>query len=186
MRQPDRTTNIALVGVGNTFRKDDGIGIAIARRLRDRLKSPAGAVTNHQALSIQVGESSGEGADLMGRFEHADRVYLFDAVMTSKAGTQPGTVHRLEASEQHFPSDFFKYSSHAFSLAEAVELARILDRLPPSLIVFGVEAADYGYGEELTPAVDTAGDEVVERVLIELKGLEDGIKNSGVRIQNPE
>jgi len=164
-----RTTNIVLVGVGNSFRRDDGIGIAIARRLRDRLQTPASMVNGN----ITVHESSGEGADLMSQWENADCVYLFDAVMSGMANTRPGSIHRLEAAKQNIPSDFFKYSSHAFSLAEAVELARALDRLPEELIVYGVEANEFGYGEGLTADVDTAGDKIVERVLEELESIHE-------------
>jgi hydrogenase maturation protease len=153
--------NIVLVGVGNLFRRDDGIGIAIARRLRDRLKTPTG-------MKIHITESSGEGADLMRCWDGADQVFVFDAVMSSQSGAAIGTVHRLEAAEQKFPSDFFKYSSHAFSLAEAVELARALGKLPQKLVVYGVEAKEFGFGENLIPQVDAAGDEVVKRVCREL------------------
>jgi hydrogenase maturation protease len=153
--------NIVLVGVGNLFRRDDGIGITIARRLRERLKTPPGT-------KINITESSGEGADLMRRWEGADQVFIFDAVMSRQSGVAIGTVHRLEAAAQKFPSEFFKYSSHAFSLAEAVELARVLDKLPKKLVVYGVEAKEFGYGENLMPQVDAAGDEVVKCVCREL------------------
>lgn len=151
-----------LIGVGNTFRGDDGVGIYISRKLNKRLKDIKAAASHRL---IDVTESSGEGAGLMSSWEGYDRVYLFDAVMSRAS---PGLIHRLHASEQQIPSDFFKYSSHAFSLAESVELARVLNRLPNELVVYGVEAEVCGYGETLTPAVKAAGDEVVERVEQEL------------------
>lgn len=150
-----------LIGVGNTFRGDDGIGVYIARQLRERLRDIR-AAANH---AIDITESSGEGAGLMSSWEGYDRVYLFDAVMSRG---NAGQIHRLQASEQQIPSDFFKYSSHAFSLAESVELARVLNRLPRELIVYGVEAQVCGYGETLTPAVQAGGDEVVTRMVSEL------------------
>lgn len=156
----DRLKTI-LIGVGNTFRGDDGVGVYIARKLRDRLRDIQVAADH----VIDVTESSGEGAGLMSSWEGYDRVYLFDAVMSRGSA---GLIHRLHASEQQIPSDFFKYSSHAFSLAESVELARVLNRLPHELIVYGVEAQVCGYGETLTPAVQTGGDEVVARVISEL------------------
>ena len=113
-----------------------------------------------------VDEASGEGTDLIGRWSGYSRVYLFDAVMGRGA---PGRVYKLCAAQGEIPSDFFKYSSHAFSLAEAVELARILDRLPRQLVVFGVEGEQFGYGECLSPAVQAGTERVLAQVLAELE-----------------
>ena len=144
-----------LIGIGNTFRSDDGVGIIIARRLHTMV--PEG---------IEVMQASGEGTELINAWEDYRRVYLFDAVMNQG---EPGKIYRLEASQKHFPSDFFKYSSHAFSLAEAVELARTLDRLPESLVVFGIEGENFSHGEQLSIAVNNAVDTVVKSVCDELK-----------------
>lgn len=148
--------SISLIGIGNSFRRDDGVGIAIVNRLK--------AQTN-RSQDIVFLECSGEGAELMELWAGFDRVFLFDAVMAGKA---PGTIHRFDASLASIPSDFFKYSSHAFSLAEAVEMARILGRLPGKLIVFGIEGTDFKHGEGLSPAVQEAIDIVTERVLREI------------------
>ena len=148
-----------LIGIGNTFRSDDGIGIYISHKLKEHF-------AESKADHIDIDESSGEGAGLMSAWEGYDRVYLFDAVM---GRGQPGFIHRLQASERNIPSDFFRYSSHAFSLAESVELARTLDQLPEELIVYGVEAQDFSYGENLLPIVQAAGDEIVKRVIEELQ-----------------
>lgn len=159
MKRPAYAQTV-LIGVGNTFRRDDGVGVQIARMLKQELA---------ERLPVSVVESSGEGASLMQAWQGYHRVYLFDAVRSNDA---PGCIHRLQAAVQNFPSDFFKYSSHAFSLAEAVELARVMDKLPEELIVYGVEGADFGYGEALTPDVERAAGKVVEQVLDEL-GIEE-------------
>ena len=89
-------------------------------------------------------------------------VLLIDA---TRSGSPPGTIHRFDAHAEPLPSRFFHYSTHAFSVAEAVELARALDQLPPQLIVYGIEGKNYTAGEGLSPEVETAGAAVVARVL---------------------
>ena len=85
------------------------------------------------------------------------------------SGTAPGTVHRLDAGEPPSPAAMFGTSTHHLGLAEAVELARALDRLPERLVVFGIEGADSAPGDELTPEVEAgaarAADAVREEVL---------------------
>ncbi len=66
-------------------------------------------------------------------------------------------------------SRFFHYSTHAFSVAEAVELARALDQLPSRLILYGIEGRDFSAGERLSPEVGAAVDELISRVRQDLR-----------------
>jgi hydrogenase maturation protease len=146
---------IVVIGVGNEYRSDDGAGIAVARRLRALF--PAG---------VTILEESGEGAALMQGWQGAAWVMLVDAV---RSGASPGTIHRLDARAAPMPTGFFHYSTHAFSVAEAVELARSLDQLPAHLVVYGIEGATFAAGVELSPAVEQAVEAVVERIAQEAR-----------------
>jgi hydrogenase maturation protease len=59
-------------------------------------------------------------------------------------------------------------STHDFGIAEAVELARILGRLPRHLVVYLVEGERFDIGARLSPAVNDAVDRVAENILAEL------------------
>jgi hydrogenase maturation protease len=146
---------IVVIGVGNEYRSDDGAGIAVARRLRTLF--PAG---------VTILEESGEGAALMQAWQGAAWVMLVDAV---RSGASPGTIHRLDARAAPMPIGFFHYSTHAFSVAEAVELARSLDQLPAHLVVYGIEGTTFAAGVELSPAVEQAVEAVVERIAQEVR-----------------
>lgn len=152
----DNLSNLALViGVGNEFRHDDGVGIEIARRI-EALSLPRVLVTTHY----------GEGASLMEFFGNHDFVIIVDA---SQTGTTPGTIVCFDASKSQVPSDFFNYSTHAFSVAEAVELARAMNRLPERLIIYGIEGNDFSMGMGLSEAVQSAIDDVVDKIECDLK-----------------
>jgi hydrogenase maturation protease len=56
-------------------------------------------------------------------------------------------------------------------VAEAVELARALGELPTSLVVYGVRGGRFDHATELSPEVDAACDEVVGRVLEDIRAL---------------
>lgn len=151
--------NLLLIGIGNEFRHDDGVGLVIARQMRSRLPPDI------QVPNVQVLELSGEGASLMEAWQSAERVYVFDAV---RSIATPGTLHRIDTQTQTVPTEFFHYSTHAFSVAEAVELGRVLNQLPPKLVLYGVEGADFGSGVGLSASVAAGAIEVVDRVLQEL------------------
>src|SRR5664280_218501 len=143
------SASIVIIGVGNEYRSDDGAGIAVARRLRALF--PTG---------VTILEESGEGTALMEAWRGAAWVMLVDAV---RSGASPGTIHRLDARAAPLPMGFFHYSTHAFSVAEAVELARSLDQLPAHLVVYGIEGANFAAGVDLSPVVEQAVEAVVER-----------------------
>jgi hydrogenase maturation protease len=143
-----------LIGIGNLYRRDDGVGLIVARRIQEL--SPA----------LRVVEATGEGTQLMDAWQSADAVVLVDAV---RSGCSPGRVHRLDARMQRIPSDYFNYSTHAFSVAEAVEISRELDSLPASLVIYGIEGKSFAAGTELSPEVAGAVGDVAEQILAELR-----------------
>ena len=132
-----------VIGLGNEWRGDDGAGPEVARRL------------GGQVLS-------GEPVGLVEALEGEDEVVLVDAL---SSGAAPGTVHVFEAGAEPLPARLFGSSStHALGLAEAVELARSLGRLPRRVLVYGIEGAAFDYGTGLSPEVESAVGRVVEEV----------------------
>jgi hydrogenase maturation protease len=144
-----------IVGVGNPYRADDGAGLQAARRLR--AVCPAG---------VSVVEHNGEPADLLLTWQTAEFVVLIDAV---SAYDPPGTLLRFEVGVDPLPPDVAHASTHFLGPGAAIALARALDRLPPRLIVYGIVGADFGWGEMLSPEVEAALDNVVARVLTEVR-----------------
>ncbi len=139
-----------VICVGNRWRSDDAVGLEVAARLRGTL--PAG---------VELLEREGEPTALIDAWEGAGAVWLVDAV---SSGAPPGTVHRLDAGERELPPEVFRTSTHHVGLAEAVELARVLGRLPARAVVFGIEGARFEVGEELSPSVAAAVEGVAATV----------------------
>jgi hydrogenase maturation protease len=147
---------LALIGIGNQFRRDDGAGLEVARRLR--LAKPRG---------VTVMEQGGEPGSLLEAWAGATEALVIDGV---SSGSEPGTLHRFEATDQPLPAQFFGPSTHALGIAEAVELARELDRLPGRLAVYGIEGESFEAGEGLTPTVQAAVEQLVAELFEELGG----------------
>ena len=127
-----------LIGVGNAWRGDDAAGLVLARRL--------GGLAHE-----------GDGLALVDAWAGARHVVVVDA---AASGAPPGTVHRFDASAP-LPARALRSSTHALGLAEAVELARALGRLPERLEVYAIEGADFAVGAGLTPAVAAAVEQCV-------------------------
>jgi hydrogenase maturation protease len=146
-----------VVGVGNEYRGDDGVGLVVAARLRDRLPDGVEVVRCEQELSR-----------LIDAWEGADAAIVVDAV---ESGSEPGTLHRFDADDDAIPARVFRSSTHAFGVGEAIELARVLGRLPDRVIVYGVEGGDFTAREGLTAAVEAAVERCAGAVLDDLQQL---------------
>jgi hydrogenase maturation protease len=101
----------------------------------------------------------------MQEWEQAERVILVDA---AASGAPPGTIHRFDARAQAIPKGFCCYSTHRFGVAEAVELARVLGRLPKEIRLYAIEGTDFGNGEGLSPAVAEAVENLSADILQQL------------------
>ncbi|MCG3119753.1 MAG: hypothetical protein ALAOOOJD_02264 [bacterium] len=148
-------SRLLIIGIGNEYRGDDGVGLWVARRLRETLSAP-----------VTIIEQSGEGAALLEAWKDFQNVILIDAV---HSGAAPGTIFRFEAHQQAIPTQFFHYSTHAFSVAEAIELARALRQLPARLVIYGIEGKNFAAGIELSPEVDKMTPEVIDRIIQEIQ-----------------
>jgi hydrogenase maturation protease len=143
-----------VIGVGNAYRGDDAAGLVVARRLRER--------------GVEAIEQEGEPVALIDVFAARDAVVLVDAV---QSGAPPGTVHRFDVSDGPLPRELRgSTSTHAVGLGEAIELARALGRLPPLVVVYGVEGARFATGVGLSYEVEAALAPLVEAISGELPG----------------
>jgi hydrogenase maturation protease len=145
-----------IIGVGNEYRGDDGIGIAVAHAL-DGGALPA---------DVEVRVQSGEATALMTAWADARAVILIDAVA---AQDSPGKIYRIEAHAKPIPEHFLSCSTHNFGVAAAIELARAVGQLPPRVIVYGVEGEDFSMGAQLSPTVRAAVGEAVTRIIADIR-----------------
>ena len=140
-----------LIGLGHPDRGDDALGLHVTALLR--------------ALAPEGWRALDWPSDPLGLMEIWGGVDLVVVCDATQGGGPPGTVRTVDATHTPLPADFQPVSGHAFGLAAAVETARALDRLPPRLMVVGVEGAAFGLGESLSPAVAAALPRALETAL---------------------
>jgi len=145
-----------VIGAGNPDRGDDAVGPVVASRLKRRAGD-----------RFKVVEQAGEGLALMEAWEGADTVIILDAALS---GAPCGAIHRIDATTELMPNDFFRCSTHALGVAEAVELARALCQLPRRIIVYGIEGERFEAGAGMSAAVEAAALELEALVLQDVEG----------------
>jgi hydrogenase maturation protease len=149
--------SVILLAIGNPDRGDDGFGPAVAQRLRGRVPP-----------TVRIFERSGDALALIEDWDGIPSVIAIDAMAPI---CEPGHVHRFDLTDSPLSIGFASSSSHAFGVAETIELARSLGRLPQYLVAYLVEGEQFGTGAPLSPSVAAAVDDVAERVLAELSAI---------------
>ncbi|MCB1592311.1 MAG: hydrogenase maturation protease [Alphaproteobacteria bacterium] len=146
------SSDTLIIGIGNRFRGDDALGCLMAERIKAQV-SPDDA---------EVIEHDGEPASLIDLWQAHKAVILIDAV---SSGARAGTIHHIDLREQALPDRFRSYSTHAFGIAEAVELARVLGKLPERIVFYGVEGKSFSADTELSAPLKTASEVLYSRIL---------------------
>ena len=147
---------IKILGIGQSIRGDDEVGLEIVRRWRKFHG------TDYPECTIEAETAESPGLTLLGLIAGLDAAILVDAV---QSGAPPGTLHKL------IEEDLLDFgegtgSAHGWSTAETLSLGRQLspEDLPKRIFIIGVEAVQFELGEGLSPAVRAAIPEAVEMI----------------------
>ena len=138
-------TKLTLIGIGQSFRGDDAIGIIAVKTWKEAHPGTAA----HPDLLVQTAETPGVG--LLDMLTEAPQVVLVDAV---RSGKPAGTIHRL--TEQQIASFAAGMTSgHGWGVAESLKLGRTLGRedIPERIHIIGVEVQQVEIGTALSQVV---------------------------------
>lgn len=152
---------IAVIGCGNSNRRDDGAGPEVLRLLAER-----GAGANWG--DVRLLDAGTDGMAVMFAARGCSTLIVVDAC---RSGTEPGAVFEVPGAllEQRHQATL---TLHDFRWDHALYAGRAIfrDAFPGDVTVLLIEAADTGLGIGLTPAVADAVRKVAARVE-ELVGL---------------
>jgi hydrogenase maturation protease len=147
--------SILVMGIGNIFMSDDGIGVRLVQRLQRNY---------HLSPDVAVIDGGTLGLSLLPLLEGVDRLLVVDAI---ESGHGPGTVVRLSGNE--LPLAFpLKISRSQFGVQELLTAAKLLGDSPREIVIWGVQPALLEFGTELSPSVAARFDTLLEKVLEEL------------------
>jgi hydrogenase maturation protease len=142
-----------VVGIGNRYLKDDGIGIEVADELAGSLGDGV-LVRSYQSIDLT----------LLAQFEGASKVILVDAL---RSGGPPGAVSKYAITPNKKPLDSVS-GLHSLELEDVFDLATQAGLLTCPLTIIGVEPKDVSPGEgmsdELTQAVPRVLSAIVDEV----------------------
>lgn len=143
---------IAVIGLGNTLRRDDGIGIAVLESL----------LTSYKREDVDYLNFGIASFDLLHRMENYQAVLLVDAV---KAGLACGECKIFALEEIDCNLQDSPLSSHELDLKSIFELYKKLE-LKTRVYVAGIQAGDVSFGQGLSEALKNKEKELVEKISV--------------------
>jgi hydrogenase maturation protease len=155
MGQEGRTL---ILGLGNPILGDDGVGIAIARNIKERWPADP---------STDIIEASLAGRFLLDLITGYQTVIVADAIITDEQ-SQAGSVYTI--SVEDLGAVVNPYASHALDLRTTVELGKQLGyEMPDTIRIYAVEIKENTvFREALSPEVEATVVPVARRIMQDL------------------
>ncbi len=147
-----------VLGVGNPFRRDDGIGPAVISHLQ-----------SDKALEgVDLLDGGTDGLSLLEYIKEYENALIVDAV---EMGMVPGEVRIFSPEEAKLTIRTDALSTHGFGLAEVIGLMETLE-ITTNLCIIGIQAKDISFGEGLSPEISSKIEEILELVKKNLRKYE--------------
>jgi len=146
---------LAIVGLGNPLRGDDGVGCRVIEEL-SRWELPPG---------VELLDGGAIGLGLLDLIEGWELVILVDA---AEMGRRPGEFLRFTPDDVLVAAKPDSCSFHQAGLSETLTLAGVLGLDLPEMVIFGIQPQKVGWGENLSPVVEAALPVLAEAVLNEI------------------
>jgi len=160
--------SILVLGLGNSIMTDDGFGVEVVKTLSSRY---------HFRGEVRLVDGGTLGLDLLPFLEDVESLLIIDAL---DMHDEPGRIFRLQGEE--VPRAFAsKLSVHQMGLQDLLAVAELQGHVPNRLVVWGVQPESIEIGTELSRAVESAVEPIVQKVLEELQAWEVTFEARGVK-----
>ena len=142
----------AVIGIGNTLRRDDGIGIIILESL----------LKFYKRQDIDYFNFDNASCDLLHKIEIYDTVLLIDGI---NAGLKAGEFLINELKDIEDILDSSATSTHELNLRGIFEACKKLG-IKAKIYLAGVQVEDTSFGECLSKALDNKKEEIIKKISV--------------------
>lgn len=145
-------TDVKIIGFGNKYRSDDGIGIRIIEEL-EKLDS---------FKDIEIIDGGTSGYDLIFLVKDCRKIIIIDAI---DAGQNVGDVVNIKINdiEEFIRRDYKSLSLHDLNLADILKLIKAL-KIDADISIIGVKPKKMDFGDRLSPEIEKKIPEIISLV----------------------
>jgi hydrogenase maturation protease len=153
--KPERAETV-IIGLGNAFMMDEGIGVRVAAELQKNVEELEG---------VDVVELGTGGMTIVHVIAGRKKAIVVDCALM---GEKPGTMRRFTQEEAISKRLLPGESLHEGDLFAALDMAEQMDECPKEVVIFGVEPKKIAPGDKLSLELETKMEEYLEQIFKEL------------------
>jgi len=148
--------NIRIVGFGNKYRSDDGIGIKVIEELEkiDFFKD------------VEIIDGGTSGTDLIFLAKGCRKIIIVDAIDTGTHTEEVLCVH-VDDVEEFIKKDCKSLSLHDLNLSDILRLIKALG-IDTDISIIGVKPKNINFGEKLSPEIENKIPQIISRIKEEI------------------
>ncbi len=152
----DNSCSVALIGLGNILLRDEGVGVAVIKKLQDQYRFDP---------PINIIDGGTVGFGLIVEIQDCHKIIIVDAV---KADGEPGTIYRFTKNDIQFNAPQ-KFSAHNIGFLEVMQQWQMLG-INPDVTIVGIEPQDISsWGMQLSECLQAKLPKLIAIVLEELE-----------------
>jgi len=141
---------LAVIGIGNTLRRDDGIGVIVLGFL----------LKFYKRKDIDYFDFGGTSFDLLHRIKAYDEVLLIDGI---SAGLSVGELLISELKDIEYKLDNLITSTHELNLKSVFEFSKNLD-IKTKIYLAGIQVEDVSFGESLSSTLERKKEKITKEI----------------------
>jgi len=141
---------IAVVGIGNTLRRDDGIGVTVLGSLLSLYKRDG----------IDYLDFGSASFDLLNHMSSYDAMLVIDGI---EASLEPGELKIARLEDIAYDLKDAMTSTHNFGFNTLIDLYKKLG-IKTRVYIAGIQVADISYGEGLTASLTDKKEGITGRI----------------------
>lgn len=149
-------TDVRIIGFGNKYRSDDGIGIRVVEELEklDFFKN------------IEIIDGGTSGTDLIFLIKGCGKLIIIDAI---DAGQNTGDVVNIKVDEieEFIKKDYKSFSLHDLNLADILKLIKAL-KIDTDISIIGVKPKSIDFGDKLSQEIEKKIPEIISIIKKEI------------------
>jgi len=151
---------VVVIGMGNLFMSDEGVGIRIIDRLRE----------DPLPVGVEVLDMGTSGLAVLHELQGPDKVIFVDC---ASMGAPPGTIRRFTPDEVTTQKTQQGISLHEGDLLHTIALARRLGACSDEVVIFGIQPRTVDFGEELSSELAESLDAYARAIRAEIDGADE-------------
>ncbi len=155
---------IGVIGLGNSLRGDDGIGVILLKKIMEKKQELPG--------NIEYIDGGTSYLSLIHDLERFDVVVFIDAV---DFNGKPGDSKIFEYEDVISRKISFGISTHGEDIIQVINLSKDIDVLPERVVFFGVQLKDVSFGDKISDELYDKVDFLVDDLVWFLKNLVDEV-----------